>query len=110
VSGRSACLREETELAESADRLFAIAWRLDEFLLTRAAIDFRDFASRASFGPLSLAGVPLVDGDLAVAGAGIADAAPDEVRSCMSVVAERHRAINWLIGDAELYSEVRTDT
>lgn len=100
-------LREPEELGAMARRLQALHWRLREFLQRPGAVDFRAAALEAT--PVTapdLDDVPLVDGDLAIRGAALATAEPDAVGECASIAVERHRAINWLLGFDELYSEV----
>jgi hypothetical protein len=98
------------ELEAKAAQLLTIHWRLREFIfVNRTPIDFAEVASR-EYLPLKIDGIRLVDGDLAVVRWPIASAPPDEVQRCMSIAYERHRAINWLLGSAEPYSEVDTAT
>ena len=47
-------------------------------------------------GPLHFERVPLVDGDMAVAGRSIARADPEAVDLVLTTTAERLRALNWL--------------
>jgi hypothetical protein len=51
-----------------------------------------------------------VRGDLAIGDRPITEADPAEVRRCQSIAMERHQAANWLLGDAEIYSEADTST
>jgi hypothetical protein len=62
------------------------------------------------FGPLLIAGLPLLDRDLAIRGSPIADADPTDVREVESIVMERRVAAGWLRGEHELLSEVPLDT
>ena len=107
---RDATLRSSEEVAAMADRYFAVHWRLREFSLRRRPLDFEKFAKTSWFGPLHIVGVPLVEGDLEVAGKAITDAAPDELDQCTSIARERHQASNWLRGVHAVYSEVDTST
>lgn len=103
----SASLRPAAELRRLRERMFAVHWRVTDFRLKRAAMNFEEFARIAWFGPLDLDGLRLVDGDLAVGAHPIAAARADAVSTVSSAALERHLAINWLVGDAEVYS--RTD-
>jgi hypothetical protein len=103
-------LRSEEELDDFAAVQLALHWRLREFSLRPAAMDYPGFVERASFGPLSIEGVVLAENDLAIDGVPISEAPTDRVRECQSIAAERHRAINWLLGWHEVYSEVDTST
>ena len=60
--------------------------------------------------PVDLSQVPLVDGDLAVEGVRVSDAPIEAIDRALAVAKERHRAINWLLGAAGIYSEVITAT
>ena len=106
----SPALRGPAELEEARERLFAVHWRVRELQLGRAAMNFREFALTAWFGPLSIEGVRLIDDDLAVGDRPIASADPDRVNACASAAMERHLAINWLNGYGEVYSETDVST
>ena len=100
-------LRPPAELAVARDQLSAIDWRLRQFAGRPKAIDFRRLAVEAAAGPLDLAGVRLLDGDLALGDAAIAAAPKDRVQLATSAARERHLAACWL-GGGGVYS--RTDT
>jgi hypothetical protein len=106
----AARLRSEAELAAYGNVAFTVHWRLREFSLRPGSLDFATFCEKAWFGPLSLEGVQLVDGDLGVKGAPIARAAPAEVRTVMSIAQERHQAANWLLDASSPLSETDTGT
>lgn len=110
LARQASVLRPTVELAGMASSLLTIHWRLVEWRVNPRPIDLESFVARASFGPLSVAGVPLADGDLAIAGVAIAAAPPERVRLATSVARERHRAANWLLGDHPIYSHVGADT
>jgi hypothetical protein len=71
---------------------------------------FVKFARDCSFGPLDIAGVPLIDGDLAIAGKRIEQAVPNAFASAHSAAQERHQAANWLLRGPERYSEASVAT
>ena len=102
-------LRSPEEIATLRRRLFAIHWRLTEFRLRPGAKDFAAVAADASFGPLDVEGLTLVDGDLAVDGRALATADPERVGLAQSIALERHRAVNWLT-DGGRYSATDTST
>jgi hypothetical protein len=85
-------------------------WRLRQFGLQPEHIDFAEFVKTAWWGPLSLEGLRLVDGDLAIGDVAISRATDEDLSRCASIVLERHRALNWLAGWDKLYSEVDTST
>lgn len=103
-------LRSAAEIQLYAQRAFVTHWRLRQFSLTPAHMDFADFARTAWFGPFDIEGVALADGDLSIGGAPIAKAPGDALQIASSIALERHRAFNWLIGYDEVYSEVDTST
>jgi hypothetical protein len=106
----TASIRPVEEIQSGADRAFAVHWRLRQFSLSRAHMDFADFARTAWFGPLNIEGVALAESDLSIGGAPIARAAADALRTASSIAVERHKAFNWLLGYDEVYSEVDTST
>jgi hypothetical protein len=121
ISGELGLLSEETVLA--APRLrpageleayrqvaLTVHWRVREFSLNPRSIDFAAVCEKAWFGPLSLEGVALVDGDLAIGGVPIARAAPADLHHTMSIAQERHQAINWLVDASQPLSETDTGT
>jgi len=87
-----------------------VHWRLREFSLRRGTVDLERFARESWFGGFDLERIPLVAGDLAIGGVAIANADPNKVRACGSIAMERHQAINWLLGQCPVYSEVDTST
>jgi hypothetical protein len=76
--------------------------RLDEF---RHALKATDFRAAAADGPADVLPFELIDGDLALQGRRIDQAPPALVEVCRGVAAERGRAIAWLCGGADRYSE-----
>jgi hypothetical protein len=94
-----------------ADQMLTLHWRLREFTQGKGGpIDFVTTAQRITWAKFDLDGVPLVEGDLALAGQPIARAAQEEVLLARSMISERHHAANWLIGWHEIYSEVEAPT
>jgi hypothetical protein len=103
-------LRPPGELEALLAQVLAVHWRLVEWRVRPRPVDLVAFVRRASFGPLSLDGVPLVGADLAIAGVAIADAPAEGVRLAASIAVERHRAAAWLCGASPVYSKVSTET
>ena len=103
-------LRPSDELKALQDRMFALHWRLRNFRLKPEAMNFREFARTAWFGPLDITGLPLAEDDLAIVGEPISRADQNAVMGAMSSAQERHQAINWLCGGTEVYSETDTPT
>jgi hypothetical protein len=103
-------LRPAAELEAYAREILGLHWRLRDFTLRPQAMDFRHFAENAWFGKMPLDNVRLIDGDLALQEFAIAQAPRELFSACMSAAQERHRAINWLQGWNEVYSDVDTST
>ncbi|MGC3970305.1 MAG: DUF4272 domain-containing protein [Pirellulales bacterium] len=106
----SPTLRPRDEIDERRERQFAVHWRIRNFGLNRQVLNFAEFAKTCWFGPLNISGLPLVDGDLALAGKRIDQADPDSFRVAQSAAQERHQAVNWLWAGPEKFSEAGTDT
>jgi hypothetical protein len=103
-------LRGRGEIARLRGRMFALHWRASEFRIRPRPMDFAGFAASAWFGPLDITGLPLVDGDLAIAGARIDRAPADAFETARSIARERHLATNWLWEGPELYSDADQST
>jgi hypothetical protein len=115
------CQRQETVLADPslrslgdrqrfADFMFAVHWRVMQFHLCHEPMDFVDTANTVWFGPLETRGMEFSQKDLAFRGKPISSLDSDTFRAFMSMTMERHRAANWLVGSADVYSETGTDT
>jgi len=103
-------VRPIDELKAMADRLLAVHWRLRQFRLDGKKIDDWQSKAKNAWFPLNVDGIPMVDGDLALCGDAIINAPEDAFHLASSIAQERHQAINWLAGDAEVYSETDTPT
>lgn len=103
-------LRPRSEIETLRARLFALHWRLLDFRLRPEAMNFSDFARTASFGPLDITGLSMVEQDLAVTGQRLDRAQPEARARAESAVRERHMAINWLCEGPVRYSQARADT
>ena len=103
-------LRDRRELTSLADQLFSLHWRLRQYSLDGARLDFVDFARRASFGPLAIDGLRICEGDLEIRGAPLFRAPEELWQEAMSIARERQQAANWLEGQDAIYSEVTCDT
>lgn len=103
-------LRTPEEISALSNRMFAVHWRLRDFNLSKRQMNFKSFSETAWFGPLDIEGVRLIADDLAIGDAPIGSAKPNRFRECLSIAVERHRAANWLLGHAAVYSETDTST
>jgi hypothetical protein len=107
---REPALRPRQEIAALADQLFTLHWRLRQFSLDQAPMDFQEFSRTAWFGPLSLDHLRLIENDLAIQGLPVSRATEEQWREALSIAQERHQAVNWLEGHDPVYSEVTADT
>jgi Domain of unknown function (DUF4272) len=103
-------LRPRKEIAAQRSRLFALHWRLRNYHVNPGVMDFAEFARTCWFGPLDIAGVPLIKGDLALQGKRLDKAPADVFSNAHSTSQERHQAANWLWEGPELYSDASVAT
>ena len=103
-------LRARAEIAHWANTYLTVHWRLRQHSIDRAPMDLADYVSQCVWGPLTLAEVELIDGDLGIRGERIDRVPYDWYYRTFSVTRERHQALNWLLGFGPAYSEVATDT
>lgn len=103
-------LLDEDELDAFESRQLALHWRLRDYSLRPAAMDFTKFVRECGWAALSVEASALIGGDLSVDGVRIDQAEPSRVQRCLSIAMERHQAINWLRGGHPIYSEVDTST
>jgi hypothetical protein len=103
-------LRESALVQHWADTYLTIHWRLRQYGIDPGSIDFRALVARANWGPLTLANVPLVDGDLEIRGERIDRVSEKTRHEMLSIAQERHQAFNWLLGRDPIYSSVATAT
>jgi hypothetical protein len=102
-------VRDHDEILAVFRKLLAVHWRLRELGLNPGPIRLSDLRGEW-FELFDYSNVELIDDDLAIGGISISRAPTDAVRTCASIASERHRAINWLLGDEVLYSDVTADT
>jgi hypothetical protein len=81
-----------------------------QFSVHPGPLDFIEYASKCSWGPLRLDTLELQDNDLAIAGVRIDKVEYVRFREALSISQERHQALNWLLGLEPIYSQVTTDT
>lgn len=106
-----ATLRSAAELEAMRLRLVAIHWRMVEARVNPGRpLDFRALEGRDFLRGVDLAGIPTLEGDLAVRGAPVVRAAFPDVGVGGSIALERHHAANWLLGVHPVYSRVVTPT
>ena len=101
-------LRPPDELDRFNEQVWAYNWRMVDFRIRPQAVDYAKVEFGA--GPLDLSWAVLDDGDLSLRGTPIAKADGDVVGRATSIAQERHRASNWLCGQARLFSNISTDT
>lgn len=103
-------LRSPDEVGAMRDRLFALHWRLRQFTLKPAAMEFAEFARTCWFGPLDISGMPLMEGDLALQGQRLDRVPRDVLETVHSSAQERHQAANWLCEGPGPYSAASVAT
>jgi hypothetical protein len=106
----NAALRSAQELDVTNIHLLAFHWRMKDFRLRPAAMDFVGFSKNCWFGSFPLDGFEVIDGDLALEGERIDRAPPETVDRATSTALERHLASNWLLGYSDVYSETDVST
>ncbi|MEM6750681.1 MAG: DUF4272 domain-containing protein [Planctomycetota bacterium] len=107
---QSAELLPRQAIEDITSQQLAIHWRIRDRGMQPERIDFTAVAREITWADFNLKGVSLVAGDLGIGGQPVDQAEPDLLRDIRSIVMERHKAANWLIGWDTLYSEVTTDT
>jgi hypothetical protein len=103
-------LRERAEIEHWANTYLTLHWRLRQYRLDPGPIDLATYSDRCKWGPLIVAELDLIDGDLAIRGHRIDQVDDDSRDRTYSAVQERHHAFNWLLGTSPVYSQVSTDT
>ncbi|HEY1065138.1 MAG TPA: hypothetical protein VGE52_03480, partial [Pirellulales bacterium] len=103
-------LRSPAQLEAFRIHALMMHWRLRDFALHPQAMNFTEFSKRSWIGEFDLAGFEIVNDDVALQGVPIAEADAELVDVCRSIARERHLAINWLLGESEIYSETDTST
>ncbi len=104
-------LRPREELEHWANTYLTLHWRLRQYSISPTALDFVDYVEHhGGWGPLTLEHIELAEGDLAVRGERIDRISEDHFHELLSIVRERHKALNWLLGRGSVYSRVGTPT
>jgi hypothetical protein len=103
-------LRGWGEIETWADTYLTLHWRLRQFSLEPAPMDFVAYVAACTWGPLRLDKLETLDDDLAIDGVCIDQLEHATFRRTLSITQERHQAFNWLLGFEPLYSDVTTDT
>jgi hypothetical protein len=103
-------LRDGSEIQAFANRILMIHWRLRQFQADRRSIEFEELVKSPGCPFPDVQGIRYVNKDLAIGNVALSEAHEQEWAEVMSIVVERHRAVNWLLGNAPTYSEVSCDT
>jgi hypothetical protein len=103
-------MRDANEITRWEETYLTLHWRLRQYSVEPVPMDFAAYVSSCSWGPLRLDELQLCEGDLAIEEVRLDRIGYLEFRRTLSIVQERHRAFNWLIGWDRLYSQVTTDT
>jgi hypothetical protein len=107
--------RPRSEIESWANTYLTLHWRLRQHEVDLKEhgprrIDLADYVALTNWGPLTIDNIRLVDGDISIGGRRIDCTDEDSFFRTLSIVRERHKALNWLRGDEPLYSEVGTPT
>jgi len=103
-------LRSTKEFYQLDDVVYPLHWRLVEYALRPRYMVFNDFAKKTWSGLMPNKKVRMLNGDLAIGGHAISEAPQADFIRMLSIVHERHRALNWLFGHDVIYSNVNVDT
>lgn len=107
----SAKHRSPAELTACRELLYAIHSRVRDYLRNQQAQTFAGWIDRWWLEALVVAfDYLIVDNDLAIDRKPITQVGLERVLTCEWIIRERHRAIRWLTGECEVYSETRADT
>ena len=102
-------LRPGTEIQNLEDQMLALHWRVANLQKRLEWFDFKSFAERSRIGPDQM-GLRFVENDLAIGDLPIMQAAESDVDLVNSLAHERQKALDWLLGQEVLYSQVTPDT
>jgi hypothetical protein len=104
-------LRPTEELEAFRKQMLAYHWRLRDFRWRQpTTMDFLAFSRKCWFGSFDVSCFKLIDNDLALQGERIDRADGEMLGLCLSIAAERHKAINWLCWGPEVYSDADVST
>jgi len=106
----TAKLRSLGEIEEYAAFLGSVYARIISFDDRRELSNKDDATLERIFGPSEKTGVKFVAGDLAFGGRSLTEAPASLLDEFRSIVIERFTAVNWLLGEEELYSDITLDT
>ncbi len=102
-------LRPGTEIQNLEDQVLALHWRVADFKKRPRWFDFKAFVEWNRVGPAQM-GIRFVEDDLAIGDLPILRAAEEDVDRVNSLARTRHQALDWLLGQDALYSQVTPDT
>ena len=102
-------LRPGTEIQNLEDQMLDLHWRVADFKKRLRWYDFRLLAETNRVGPAQM-GIRFVEDDLAIGDLPISQAAQTDVDLVNSLAHERQKALDWLLGQGTLYSQVTPDT
>lgn len=103
-------LRSAEQLAALRDVLYGLHSRLTDFRRHRTTKDARTWFEPAGFEALQLVSPFAVDGDIALGGRPLAEASERQLEECLWIIAERHRASIWLVGESRPYAMTVANT
>jgi hypothetical protein len=108
---QSAELRPRDELGACRELLYAIHCRLRDYQRTGSAKDIAHWIESDWLRVLGIESPLGPQHDLRIGDVELAEADKEKIQRCEWAIAERHRAIIWLVGEeGPLYSDVTADT
>jgi len=106
----TATLRPPAALDYLRTHYLMVHWRLRDYMLRPAPVDFVEMSKGCWFGTFELTNFTIVDNDMALGELPITACDPDVIGTANSIAMERHLACNWLNDARDLYSNTDTST
>jgi hypothetical protein len=100
---QSAELRPAEEIELCTARYMALYWRLSAYRENPVPVDFEEQLREPDSPHLAIDGIELLDRDLAITGQPLHTLSHEAFSELWSIVAERYKALRWLMGWDEGY-------
>lgn len=105
---QEAKLRNLAEIQMCALSYTVLSWRLAQYIEKRERLDFAARLKEPDGPHLTVDGINLQDGDLAIDGMPLEQLDEERLVEVCSIVRERHKAFRWLLGYEKNYAAVAT--
>ena len=103
-------LRSQAEIEWLGDQLYDLNTRLRQFKRKPTPVTFSICVMEDEPNASVFEYVHLAENDLAIVGLPISQAEKGDIDTVISISFERHKALNWLLGQEAFYSQVTPDT